>query len=307
MGRPLRIDFKGAVHHVIAKGNRGNLIFENNYDRRKFLFILSDLIKKYKFILYAYCLMDNHFHLLVETGHYSLSEMMRQLLTRYAVYYNKKKNISGHLFGDRYKSILVDKDNYFITVLRYIHRNPTKAHLVKDIANYRWSSYKDYIKMNNDIVDISFGMSYFNGDLGEFIKYMNEESDFKYVRVKSHNIYGDNQFIQRTLESMKKNDRKEARAKGVYNRIDIETINYFLIEKYGVKIEEIKKYAHDSLKKIIIVLMRYRAHYNYDLIGKLMNISASCASMHIKNYQKRVEKDLKEFDEWMEKRKLEKI
>jgi len=165
MPRPLRIDYAGALHHIIVKGNNGIDIFADNSDRKKQLEILSSLVKKYNFKVYAYCLMRNHIHLLIETGNTPLSKLMRELLTSYVQYFNKRWNRKGHLLGDRYKSILVDKDAYLLTLQRYIHLNPVKAKIVKHPVDYMWSSYREYMGLQSTFIDTMTVLAYFKNDL----------------------------------------------------------------------------------------------------------------------------------------------
>ncbi len=141
MTRPLRIEFPGAVYHVTSRGNAKQIIFLDDKDRRNFLIILSLTVKRFNLICHAYCLMDNHYHLLIETPEGNLSKGMKQLNSVYAQKFNWKNDIAGHLFQGRYKAILIEKENYLLTLCRYIVLNPVKAGLVKQPQEWRWSSY----------------------------------------------------------------------------------------------------------------------------------------------------------------------
>ncbi|MEA2022262.1 MAG: transposase [Candidatus Caldatribacteriota bacterium] len=141
MTRPLRIEFNGALYHITSRGNARQAIFLNREDFSAFLKILSSVVKRYHFLLHAYCLMDNHYHLLVETPEGNLSKGMRQLNGLYAQHFNRKHQRVGHLLQGRYKALLVDKENYLLELCRYIVLNPLRAGLVKDPQKYRWSSY----------------------------------------------------------------------------------------------------------------------------------------------------------------------
>ncbi len=131
MSRKSRIDFPGALHHVIARGIDRKSIFKTKKDKVYFLQRLGKLVEESDFKLFAWCIMDNHFHLLLQTGNDPLSTIMRKLLTGYAVNYNRKYKRTGHLFQNRYKSILCDKDEYLLRLIRYIHLNPVKANIIK--------------------------------------------------------------------------------------------------------------------------------------------------------------------------------
>jgi REP element-mobilizing transposase RayT len=140
MARPLRIEYPGALYHITSRGNDKNLIFLDDKDRDVFLDLLHSINTRYHFILHAYCLMDNHYHLLIETPEGNLSYGMRQLNGVYTQMFNKKYKRVGHIFQGRYKAVLVDKDNYLLEVARYIVLNPVRARLVDAPEKWRFSS-----------------------------------------------------------------------------------------------------------------------------------------------------------------------
>jgi len=141
MTRPLRIEFNGALYHITSRGNARQAIFLDREDFTGFLRILGSVVRRYHLLLHAYCLMENHYHLLVETPDGNLSKGMRQLNGLYAQYFNRKHRRVGHLLQGRYKALLVDKENYLLELCRYIVLNPVRAGIVKDPKEYRWSSY----------------------------------------------------------------------------------------------------------------------------------------------------------------------
>jgi putative transposase len=142
MARPLRIEYPGAVYHITSRGNARMVIFEDNYDRTVFLHILEEVIKRYNWICHAYCLMDNHYHFLLETVDPTLSIGMRYLNGVYTQRYNRRHHRVGHIFQGRFKSILVDRDSYLLELCRYVVLNPVRAGSTKRASLYRWSSYK---------------------------------------------------------------------------------------------------------------------------------------------------------------------
>jgi REP element-mobilizing transposase RayT len=142
MARPLRVEFPGALYHITSRGNAGQAIFLADQDRLSFLEILAQLVKRYRFRCYAYCLMDNHYHLLLETPQGNLSRGMRQLNGVYTQAFNRRHRRSGHLFQGRYKAILVEKESYLLELARYIVLNPVRAGLVKHLGRWKWSSYR---------------------------------------------------------------------------------------------------------------------------------------------------------------------
>ena len=135
MPRQSRIDTAGALHHVICRGIDRQKIFTDQKDYLLFLNRLGDLLLETRTSCFACALIPNHFHLLLQTGNVPVSTMMRRLLTGYAVNYNRRHQRYGHLFQNRYKSILCQKDAYLLELVRYIHLNPIRAKLVSDYAS----------------------------------------------------------------------------------------------------------------------------------------------------------------------------
>lgn len=144
MARALRIEFPNAFYHVMSRGVEKRIIYKNHRDKYRFLQILEESVQKHSLHIFAYCLMNNHFHLLLKTPNGNLSNAMHFINSSYVIYFNKKWDRVGHLFSSRYKAILVDKDSYAMGLSRYIHLNPVKANIVPKPELYKWSSYSDY-------------------------------------------------------------------------------------------------------------------------------------------------------------------
>jgi putative transposase len=144
MARPLRIEFSGAFYHVTARGNEKKEIFRSRTDRERFLSYLESATQRYGVVIHTYCLMTNHYHLLIETPRGKLSDIMRYVNGAYTTYFNVKRKRSGHLFQGRYKSIVVDADEYALELSRYIHLNPVRAGMVAKPEDHQWSSYRMY-------------------------------------------------------------------------------------------------------------------------------------------------------------------
>lgn len=141
MARPLRIEFPGALYHVTARGDRQEAIFDDDRDRQVFLNLLDEVISQFRWLCHAYCLMTNHYHLMIETPEGNLAKGMRHLNGVYTQWSNRRHQRSGHLFQGRYKAILVDWDGYFLELGRYLVLNPVRASMVKHPKNWEWSSY----------------------------------------------------------------------------------------------------------------------------------------------------------------------
>ncbi len=145
MARPLRIEYPGAVYHVICRGNNRQAVFRDDRDRERYLEKLVFYCEEKGVEPLSYCLLTNHVHFLLETPGGNLSKMMQPFQTSYTVYFNKRHGRTGHVFEQRYKALLVDRDNYLLEVSRYIHLNPVAARIVERPQDYRWSSYAGYV------------------------------------------------------------------------------------------------------------------------------------------------------------------
>ena len=147
MARPLRIEYAGAVYHVSSRGNAGNSIFDDDGDRIMLLNIIGEVNDRYHWLCHAYCLMDNHYHLVLETPEGNLSKGMRQFNGIYTMRFNKRHQRAGHVFQGRYKAILIQKESHLLEVCRYVLLNPVRAQMVKRPEAWRWSSYKGTVGM----------------------------------------------------------------------------------------------------------------------------------------------------------------
>jgi putative transposase len=141
MTRSIRIEYAGALYHVTSRGDRQEDIYIDDVDRSNFLTLLAQVSKDYTWLVHAYCLMDNHYHLLVETPDGNLSKGMRQLNGVYTQLSNRYHGKVGHVFQGRYKAILVQKENYLLELARYIVLNPVRARMVREAKDWPWSSY----------------------------------------------------------------------------------------------------------------------------------------------------------------------
>jgi len=142
MARPLRIEFDGALYHVTSRGDGQEDIYLDDEDRKIYLEVLRDVCERFNWIVHAYCLMANHYHLLIETPDGNLSKGMRQLNGVYTQRFNRKINRVGHVLQGRYKAIIVQKESYLLELSRYIVLNPVRAQMVRSAKDWPWSSYR---------------------------------------------------------------------------------------------------------------------------------------------------------------------
>src|SRR6266849_139382 len=151
MARKLRIQYGGAIYHLMSRGDRRDPIFEDDQDRQRFLETLRQACEKTCWQVHAYCLMSNHFHLVIETPQPNLVAGMKWLLGTYTSRYNRRHREFGHLFSGRYKALIVEGsgNGYLKAVCDYVHLNPVRAKLLSAsarLADFRWSSYGEYLK-----------------------------------------------------------------------------------------------------------------------------------------------------------------
>ena len=169
MPRRSRIDAPGALHHIVVRGIERKPIFKDDADRNHFLERLENILTDGAALCFAWALMSNHFHLLLKTGKVTISTVMRRLLTGYAMYFNRKHNRAGHLFQNRYKSILCQEDAYLLELVRYIHLNPLRAKIVPDLKSldkYAYSGHATVMgKKRNDWQDTDYVLKLFNDRL----------------------------------------------------------------------------------------------------------------------------------------------
>lgn len=137
------------IYHVMLRGNERRKIFLSDEDRKRFIEILSEKSRENEFSVLAYCLMDNHVHLLIREGKNQIDRVMKRIGVSYVYYFNKKYKRTGHLFQDRFKSEPINDDRYLLAAVRYIHNNPVKALIVQEPDRYQWSSYNAYISKDN--------------------------------------------------------------------------------------------------------------------------------------------------------------
>lgn len=142
MARPLRIEFSGALYHITSRGNAQGKIYKTDADRQEFLSLLNNVCNRFDWYCHAYCLMDNHYHLLIETNSPTLSKGIKFLNGSYTQFFNKQHQRVGHVYQGRFKAILVEKESYLLELSRYIVLNPVRARMVRAAKDWPWSSYR---------------------------------------------------------------------------------------------------------------------------------------------------------------------
>ncbi len=197
MPRAARKRSESGIYHIVMRGINRQVIFIEREDFLRFI----ETIQKYKNIceyqLFSYCLMDNHVHLLIKEGKEPLETVMRRLCGSFVFWYNRKYDRIGYLFQDRFKSEPIEDDAYFLTALRYVFQNPVKAQIVKNVIDYSWTNYYDYIK-NIRKPETDFVLNFFSTcnreeAIKNFIKYINESNADKCLDLDERSMLTDNE------------------------------------------------------------------------------------------------------------------
>ena len=298
MARPLRIEYEDAYYHITTRGNEQKKIFKSDRDREKFLDYLESATERYSAVIHAYCLMDNHYHLLIQTPAGNLSQIMQHINGAYTTYYNVKRKRYGHLFQGRYKALLVEADAYAQELSRYIHLNPVRAGMAEKPEEYRWTSYQSYInvKKKPEWLYTYFILSLFNRRAAaarkqyqSFVESMvGKEMESPFQNIFASTILGDIRFINEIrsnyLDIMKK-DRNLPDVKKFHEKPDIGEI----IDKIE------KKFPGDNalLKRVqIYVCHRYSGQKLKD-IGEYFGIGISGVSQSSRRVAMQINEDKK--------------
>ena len=276
MGRPLRIEYSGALYHITSRGNERKKIFLDDGDRTTFLEILADYHNRYYIYIHSFVLMENHYHLILETPHGNLLKVMHGLNGHYTGYFNRKYSRSGHLFQGRYKGILVDKDSYLLQLSRYVHLNPAKAGIVDKPEQYLWSSYPSFTGKGQkyDWVEYSWILGQFGPDEQKASKEykifvdagLKEEQSSLFIDVQGQVILGDETFLEKTKKLLagKRISREIVERKKLCRAPRPEEIITAVADTYGVKEKSVTESGgkDNKARKIAMYLV-----YQYSGIG----------------------------------------
>lgn len=306
MARPLRVEYPGAYYHVINRGNAGENIFLSDRDREKFLEYLAVATQRFSIIIHTYCLMTNHFHLLVETPEPNLSRAIQWLNVSYATYFNRKRSRKGHLFQGRFKSILVDEDEYLVQLSRYIHLNPVRANMADGPAKYPWSSYPVFAgkQKKPDWLDTSL-LTYFGKTKKErFRSYQSFVEDIDPLtledpgkRVVAGFILGDVDFVtwvQKNFLDAKEADQEIPQLRSLKPRTDLDALMAGVCETTGCNPEQIKRRGgkRNQVRELAIWLARELTGLSGRELGEFFGgISGAAITMCCKKFNNNLSRD----------------
>jgi len=306
MTRPLRIQYPGAVYHITCRGNERKEIFKDDKDRYTFLEILKDSLETYSPILYAYVLMDNHFHLLLETPLGNLSEFMRHFNISYTSFFNRRYDRVGHLYQGRYNGILVDKDGYLTVLSRYIHLNPVR---VKDwekkdvkerltyLKRYSWSSLPGYIYIKKRVswIDYSSVLEEYGGDNNKgrrsYLKAIRSDLSNKLeIKKEGQSLIGRNKFIDWVRNTFIKERDREIPATRQLKRRPKEEVFKVIGEETGESRDAIL-YKRGISRQIAMEFLYRAGGLKGPEVGSMMKVDYSTVSQNRKRLREKLKRD----------------
>lgn len=273
--RIARVTYKGAYHHVMNRGIRGEHIFPDDSAKGYFLRAIREKTKILKIRLFAYCVMDSHYHLVLQNSSGRLSEFMKRVNGQYGIYYRNRYGGKGYVFQGRFESTLIEEDRYLGVVIVYVLLNPVNAGIVEDPYKYKWSSIHEYFTgKNSDIVDSGFVEAIYRSKM-QMNELLREWSGKAMVIRKTRigHIMGDDDFVE---EASKMYDRRKSKGETKRMRIDDyvfdsarEVIRRFE-EENGIKIStmDVNTRKGKKLRSQLLVLLKEKAGLKYTEITK---------------------------------------
>lgn len=302
MARPLRLSFEDAVYHITARGNRKDNIFYSPRDKDIFLDKMNEAFIKYSFVCYAYCLMDNHYHLFIKTPLANITDGMHYLNASYSNWLKAKYDIVGVVFQGRYKSILVDEDSYALQLSAYIHLNPLRKGIVKHIEEYKWSSYLDYIGVRKPIIKrlhTSLLLSQFDEDLSEsrrkYKKFVLENID---IDNPLENVYkaialGDDSFIEKIDQRIRAiGENREIGETKISDSYNQEEIINRILEVFKIERQRLFKPTKNNVyRQLALYLIKKYSSLSLREIGKLFGMDYVAVFQAAKRFENKINTD----------------
>ncbi len=310
MARPLRITYPGAIYHIINRGCRKDKIFRRVGDREEFLERLTASSAKYGIIVHGYCLMDNHFHLLIETPNENLSAFMQLLQCGYANWFKVRYKLVGPLFQSRFKSVLVEDESYLVTLSAYIHLNPYRAKIVDDPADYRWSTLRQYLRNEkNELVDPSFVLEYAGGvkNYNFILNEMVEDTPLPEAIYGKHSILGTAAFKEKVARQLNENEidfQCQAEVRKIKS-ISPEKLRQAIAEVLNVEEKNLtEKTYRNYARKAYLYLLKKHTVLKVSEIAEIVGMNQHSTGELIRRFEKEIEqsKEMKILVEKIENR-----
>ncbi len=294
MARPLRIEYPGALYHLSARGNARQTLFIDDEDRQRFIELLGREIAQQRWYCYAYCLMDNHYHLLLETPEGKLVQGMRRLNSVYTQSFNRRHGRVGHVLQGRYKSIVVERESYLLELCRYIVLNPLRAGMIRRVSDWPWSSYRATVGKEKapNWLAVGWVLSQFGKDA--------QEAQAAYRRFVSEGIgktspwedlrgqvwLGGEAFLKRMQTKVTEKNWKEVpRNQQHPNRPSADAIMKAVSQTYDVDRQDLENHRNPQGYEAAVYLLRRGGNIPLAEVAATFGISAS----RVSKIQKKVE------------------
>jgi REP element-mobilizing transposase RayT len=296
MARQLRIEYPGALYHVMSRGNEAKEIFTEDSHYLKFLKYIENTYRKFDIILHAFCLMKNHYHLLIETKKANLCRCMHYLNSCYSIYYSYLNKKNGHVFQGRYKAILVEKDSYLKTLSRYIHLNPIRAKLVEHPKDYPWTSYRYFILNEKppSYLEAKFTLSSYFKDKQHYGEYVEEGLKKKLSNPLSEAAYGiilgTDKFVKKIKKKYLNESETDSSVTGLSRLAEIDILPDDILSV----IEDDRHIAEKEIKKLkVYFLHKYTGYTMKEISSKALGkrMTAGGVSQIVSRLEKRAQKD----------------
>jgi len=286
MARPYRLQVENCLYHIMSRGDDRKRIYTRPGDYGRFMDYMVKAKERYQFYLYAYCLISNHFHLLLETKLANISKIMHYIKGSYTTYYNIRHRRNGHLFQGRFKSIVVDKDSYLLELSRYIHLNPVRARIVKDPLKYLWSSYPGYLGRKDAYIDTNQVKRYIGMGRSEYRRFVLD--GIKKPKDPLNKVYagfllGSVGFIKDKLKDLEVQIMSDEIAHKKVLQDDVtrsKDIITAVTTYYRISIEELKRSKARPMRarSVLIYLLRKYTGLTNREIGELVGMRYSAVS-----------------------------
>jgi REP element-mobilizing transposase RayT len=305
MARKLRVEIEGGLYHIITRGNNRQAIFHSPNDYQKFLSLLRVQKSKLPYLLYAYCLMSNHAHLLIERQTDAIGRIMHRVLTGYSQYYNRKYQKVGHLLQGRHKAILCESETYLCELVRYIHLNPVRAKMVGKPEEYEYSSHRQYLGLvARGIVDVDPVLRHFGArkeiarkEFRRFVKAgMKRGHRNEFYLADEGRILGSDEFVDAMIHRIGEAQRR-VKGKGIVKRLpgfDALALSEAVERNCGLPKEKIcsaGKSAQVMWAKEAMILVGRRLGATVKELSELVNISISGVSRRHDTARRKVQED----------------
>lgn len=297
MARPLRIEYPGALYHVINRGHRKEKIFRRVADREVFLEKLIAVRRKFGIVVHAYCLMDNHFHLLIETPNGNLARAMHTFHASYANWFRIKYRLVGSVFQGRYKAVLVERDDYLVRLSAYIHLNPVRARLADEPEEYRWSSYGQYLSGEaSELLSPATVLKYAGGpeNYQTIIDRMQGEDILPEEMYGRNALIGGDEFRVKMREQVADRavDANELPEYRGLRQVTPDAVEKAVCVAFGVKKSDLlKKYERGESRRVYLYLLKRRTALTLAEIGTRLGMSGNAAATAARVFEKRLKGD----------------